>query len=112
MLRKLTHLVDSRACEEFIRANLHKPYSYSSWRSMVHRWSGVLHMPQWSQRDNDAMFCSQLVAATLQHLGALDFSNVDKKPAMLLPADFSPESTASFPWVAPYNLGPLILIHV
>jgi hypothetical protein len=111
LLRKLTKLVDSRACEQFIRAHLHKPYSYSFWRTCVGQVMSLYHFPSLFGRD-DGMFCSQLVAATLQHLGALDFQGAAKSPATLLPADFAPDATAHFPWIGGYNLGPYIKLEL
>lgn len=109
-LRKINRPLSSAACERFIRANLNTRYSFNMWRAVVNRWCASLQLPEWDS--GEARFCSQLVADTLAHLGALNFTLAAAQPNLLLPGDFSVARSPRLPWTGGYSLGPEIqLVH-
>ena len=108
-LRKLNKPVNSVAMERFIRANLSTRYSFDMWRAVVQRWCATLQLPEWGGWDSgDARFCSQLVADTLEHLGALDLRCGAAQSNLLLPGDFAVARSDALPWTAGFALGPEI----
>ena len=107
-LRKINKPLSGPAMERFIRANLDARYSFNMWRAVANRWCASLQLPEWDS--GEARFCSQLVADTLEHLGALDFRCSHTCPRLLLPGDFSSQRSTALPWAHGYAHGPEIQI--
>lgn len=107
-LRKINMPLSGRQMETFIRANLQTRYSFNMWRAVVNRWCASLQLPEWDS--GEARFCSQLVADTLEHLGALDFRCSHTCPRLLLPGDFSSQRSSALPWAPGIAYGPEIQI--
>lgn len=79
---------------ELIRTGRGTPYSFSFWRTAFHRWCAHLPLPPTTMRctahPRAPMFCSELVAYTLDMLGVLDVeSHSGRTYDRLLPVDFS-----------------------
>ena len=104
--RKRQHLVEQRRdpglgrmiralqAERAQRTGRGTPYAFSFWRTAFHRWCAHLPLPPTTMRctahPRAPMFCSELVAYTLDMLGVLDVeSHSGRTYDRLLPVDFS-----------------------
>ena len=104
--RRISRPLDSAALEWFILQNCDQPYSFNMWRGVVRRWCTSLNLPHSATSPlYQPRFCSQLVADTYAHFGALDFSTCDNlAPCMVLPGDFSAAAQTQLPWQNGYSL--------
>jgi hypothetical protein len=108
MWRRLSKPVEGKALESFIVANINQPYSFNLWQGVARRWASWLHLPHLrsdaSRGQVHSRFCSQLVAETLVHLGALDFSTSNLSPHLIMPGDFAASRVGVLPWADGFSL--------
>lgn len=107
--RRISKPLDGAALEWFIMQNCDQPYSFNMWRGVMRRWCTSLNLPHSTASPHlvtqQPRFCSQLVADTYAHFGALDFSACDNlAPRMVLPGDFCAASHTTLPWQCGYSL--------
>ena len=106
-VRRLHKPLDQTKTLEFIQRNLGRPYSWRFWLGAYTRVTGLEFPLGWSlATDPQGMFCSELVAHTFVHAGALH--PVLCSPSSILPAHFWENDLT---WIAGYGMhGPEQLI--
>lgn len=86
-VRRLHKPLDQTKTLEFIQRNLGRPYSWRFWLGAYTRVTGLEFPLGWSlATDPQGMFCSELVAHTYAHAGALH--PLLSAPSSILPAHF------------------------
>lgn len=101
-VRRLYKPLDQAKVLEFIQKNLGRPYSWRFWLSAFTRVSGLEFPLGWSLgTDPMGMFCSELVAHTFAHAGALHA--VFSSPPSILPVHFWENDLQ---WIGGYGMHP------
>lgn len=117
VLRKLNTPLDPARLEQFIRANTGNAYSFRVWTGVVNLWLARLQLPAVALGKRPGTlksrrFCSQLVADTYEAMGVIHLRTSEKMhSSLIMPSDFAnPQDRVSLSWVAPYALGPEIIL--
>ena len=90
-----------------VRANLGRAYSHDYWRPVYNRF--FPYLPLATPAHRRTRFCTDLVAATLESVGVLDFAPTHKTSADVIPSDFT-ERQQDLPLTAAYSYDSEIMI--
>ena len=112
IVRQINKCLDRQRVMELVNKSLTVPYSFGFWKAVINQWTPHMPVAYRAPVTNKPQrrFCSELVAETLVHANALDFTDSSLTPGLLLPSHFSQRRSDDLPWIKPHKFGKEITV--